>query len=146
MNAVDFLIKEHNKIRKAFAEISNKVHRDLTKREMFEALSHELVRHETMEQEVWYPKLKTNEKLRDVIKHLVFEEKTAAKAIKEIKKIKIQEAWEEKFLKLKKDVEHHATEEETKLFPKVERLLNEAELNRIGKELREFKLEFEEAR
>lgn len=146
MNAIDFLIKEHNKVRKTFAEISKGIHRDITKKEMFNELCQELIRHETMEQEIWYPNLKKNEKLRDIIKHLISEEKTAAKTIKEFGKIKIQKEWEEKFLKFKKDVEHHANEEEDKLFPKVEKLLDAAELKRIGKELYEFKLEFEGVR
>jgi hemerythrin superfamily protein len=86
--------------------------------------------------------LKKNEKLDETVKHLITEEKTAAKEIKEFKGIDQEDKWEEKFLKFKKAVEQHAHEEETKLFPKVEKILNEDELEEIGTEMREFKEEF----
>ncbi|CAN5299119.1 CBU_1677 family Dot/Icm type IV secretion system effector [soil metagenome] len=144
MNAVKFLLKEHNKVRNTFADISDESHREETKRKMFNALCEDLIRHETMEQKIWYPHLKNNEILADVIKHLISEEKSAAEAIKEFKTIKTEEEWIKKFVKLRNDVEHHAAEEEQKLFPKVEKMLDETKLEKIGKEMREFKSEYKE--
>lgn len=74
-----------------------------------------------------------------LIQHLLKAEKEAEKTIKEFSHIESIEAWETKFSHFKKDVEHHAKEEEEKLFPKVEKLLDEEELEAIGKEMREFK-------
>jgi hemerythrin superfamily protein len=142
MNAIKFLLKEHDKVRKVLADLSNKSHQYDTKRKIFDDLCHDLVTHETMEQKVWYPRLKKNEKLDETVKHLIMEEKTAAKEIKEFKEIDQEEEWEEKFLNFKKSVEHHAHEEETKLFPQVVKLLSEEELEEIGAEMREFKEEF----
>jgi hemerythrin superfamily protein len=142
MDAITFLLKEHDKVRKTFAEINDESHRDETKKEMFNALCQDLIRHETMEQKVWYPHFKNNEKLDDTVKHLITEEKSAANTIKEFEKIKTEPEWEEKFLKFKKDVEHHASEEEHKLFPVVKKILDEVELEKIGKEMQEFKKEF----
>lgn len=144
MDAISFLVKEHNKVRNMLADISDESHRFDTKRTMFEELASELIRHETMEQKVWYPKLKSDEKLKDIIQHLITEEKSAAEAIKELKKINSEEKWEEKFSQLKDDVEHHADEEEQKLFPKVEKIVEKSDLEELGKEMREFKKEYEE--
>lgn len=141
MNAITFLSKEHDRFRKIFAEINDSSHKDLTKRKMLSALCQDLTRHEKMEQLVWYPQLKKNVTLSNIIKHLISEEKNADKLINGFKKIKTQQEWNEKFLELKKEVTHHASEEEKKLFPKVEKILSEAQLEEIGKAMYRFKQE-----
>lgn len=145
MNAILLLIKEHEKVRAAMAEITDDSHRFETRKKMFQELSAELIRHETMEQSVWYPQIQINAEVKNTIEHLIAEEKSAAKtvnAIKNLSDIKEDDKWLETFMKLKKDVEHHADEEETALFPKVARLIDEKELERIGKEMYDFKQEY----
>ena len=145
MNAIDFLIKEHNKVRQVLADISDGSHRDTTKRKLFESLSHDLIRHETMEETVWYPRFKNDEKLDVRVKHLISEEKIAEKAIKKFDNIKTQQEWEKMFVKFKRDVEHHADEEEKKLFPNVRKILDENKLEEIGKQMREFKEKYKDS-
>src|SRR5437899_742586 len=91
MDAIKFLLKEHNKIRKTFTKIKKKS-REVTQKKIFDLLCKDLVRHEKMEQKIWYPYLKKHTHLKNKIKHLLKEEKTAAKAIKEFKKIKNSES------------------------------------------------------
>lgn len=138
MNAIDFLTKEHEKVRKTLTQIAQNNHYDETKRKMFDTLCSELLRHETMEHKVWYPHLKNNPGLTDEVKHLLSEEKSAEKAIRQFDNIKSTQEWQEKFNKFKKDVEHHAREEETELFPQVSRVLSQEELDKIGKQMHEF--------
>ncbi len=142
MNAIDFLINEHNKVRKMLADIDDESHKEETKHKMFNELCIELIRHETMEQTVWYPYLKKDEKIVKEIGHLLSEEKSAAKAIESFQKNLTDNEWEKKFHQFKKDVLHHANEEETELFPRVKKVLDEKRLEEIGKDMREFKLEF----
>lgn len=147
MNAISFLIKEHDKVRTVMADITNESHRIETKRQMFDDLAKDLIRHETMEETVWYPQLQKNAEVKKIIQHLISEEEAASKAIKAIKRLQAiddENEWFEAFLKLKKDVEHHANEEETDLFPKIESLLDEKELEIIGKEMYQFKQEYKE--
>ena len=139
MNAIIFLTKEHNKVRRTLADIIKKSHRYTTKKKMFSALCKDLITHENMEQKIWYPHFKKNKKLKNEVKHLLSEEKHAEKSIKKLKSIKTQEEWEEKFSKFKKSVEQHAYEEEHDLFPNVKRILDKSELEDIGKEMRKFK-------
>ncbi len=141
MNAIDFLIKEHNKVRQMLKEISAESHRGEAKKNLFEILCDDLLRHETMEHKVWYPHFKNNSKLSDTVKHLLTEEKSTEKAIAQFDNLKTEAAWEEKFSKFRKDVIHHAAEEERDLFPEVRKLLSEAELEQIGKEMQAFKKE-----
>lgn len=143
MNAIEFLLKEHNKVEKQLIEICDKSHREKTKKKMFDALSQDLIRHEIMEEKLWYPHFKNNEKIDDTIKHLMSQEHFAEVAIKKIEKVKTESEWNKKFLKFKKNVMHHASEEELKLFPTVEKILTEEELLKIGKEMQKFKNEYD---
>jgi len=42
-------------------------------------------------------------------------------------------------LKFKRDIDHHAKEEEKELFPKVRKLLTKKELNILGTKMKKFK-------
>jgi hypothetical protein len=139
MNAIEFLIKEHNQVRAMFADISDDNHKYETQRKRFDILSEELLRHENMEHSVWYPHFKN--KISPEVEHLLKEEAYAEKAIKYLQTLKSETAWKEHFLKLKSDVEHHATEEETLLFPEVEKLLSEQKLEEIGLQMYHYKKE-----
>lgn len=143
MNAIDFLLQEHTLVRKTFKDIENHS-QESAKRKMMLQLGQDLLRHETMEEKVWYPNFQNDESLKEIIDHLISEEKAAAKAIQEIDDIVDFKEWKNKFSIIKKDVEHHAAEEENKLFPKVKKIMNETELERIGKEMQDFKEEFKE--
>ncbi|TAL65292.1 MAG: hemerythrin domain-containing protein [Legionella sp.] len=141
MNAIDFLIKEHNKFRTMFADINDPSHREETRRRIFETIHDELIRHEEMEQTVWYPYLRAeaNKRLNDRVKHLISEEYSAKKLMDHLSKIKNSDNWEQELLKLQKDVEHHASEEEEELFPQVQKIFEDSELEMIGKKMRAFK-------
>lgn len=139
MNAIDFLLKEHNHVRKTLSMVDEQSHSTETKRKMFQSLGQELIRHEAMEHKIWYPCFKNDKVLFDRVKHLISEENMAEKAIQQLASIKAEQEWENKFSKLKKDVEAHASEEEKRLFPEVQKVLTEAELNEIGIKMHHFK-------
>lgn len=137
MDAIVYLRKEHSNFRKSLKEIS-KISDENKKLKRFNDLAQALTRHEKMEEQVWYPILRQHKDLRDIIKHLISEEKSAAKAITSLKKTKYRLIWNLKFLKLKYDVDHHASEEEDELFTKVRKYLSKAELNQIGTQMNKF--------
>lgn len=139
MNAIAFILKEHAIIRKSFRLIHKKNQTLSNKKRLFKQLAAFLKLHESMEQKIWYVYLKKHTKLNPIIKKLISAEKSAAKAITKIKKLKMEATFEKNLLKLNKDVEQHATQEETKLFPKVNRIVDKAELNLLGKKLQAFK-------
>lgn len=142
MNAIKFLLHEHNKIRTAFKNIHGSS-RIKTKQRLFAKLAKKLVVHETMEQKKWYPKIKKELSNNALLKHLVSEEKSAAKAIKKLQKISSENKWLEKFEALNEDVEHHAVEEEEELFPLVGMSLGRQTLMEIGKVLNQYKTQHE---
>lgn len=141
MNAITFLIKEHNRFRKTFAKIAKKP-KQTSSKTAFANLCQDLIRHEKMEQTVWYPHFKRKKGIKAEVKHLLGEERHAAKAIKGFKYVKNETEWKKKFSKFKKAVEHHAREEETMLFPNIEEILPNSELIKIGKTMQQFKKRF----
>lgn len=66
MDAIIFLKQEHKKIRQQLAAISISTN-EKTKLSKFNNLCKDLVRHETMEQKVWYPVLRKCPELRDIL-------------------------------------------------------------------------------
>ena len=138
MNAIDFLVTEHKKVRKLCLDLADSSD-EKTKKSLFHTISHELVRHELMEQKIWYPKLETHPELDKIIQHLLSEEKKAKSLLKEIKKTQDLDEWEKKVSELIKEVKHHADEEEKNLFPKVGKYVSSDFLMEIGNEMRVFK-------
>ncbi|HYF97753.1 MAG TPA: hemerythrin domain-containing protein [Coxiellaceae bacterium] len=138
MNAIQLLIDEHNKARAALADISKDTHSYEEKKKLFDELCYILIRHETMEEQVWYPYLKNNENVSDEVKQLISEEQHAVKAIEEFKYISEEAEWESKFAQFKEAAEAHASEEEQKLFPQVAKIISESELEEIGRQMVDF--------
>jgi len=140
MNAFDFLTQEHNRVRALLIDIANSSHHFETQQTLFRDLGKDLIRHEAMEHQVWYPHFKNN--LPNTVKHLVKEENIAEKEIKKMNELKSEIAWNEHFAKFKKAVQKHANEEEQQLFPEVAKLLSENELIEIGSKMADFKREY----
>lgn len=138
MDAIAFLRQEHSKVRKMLHAIS-KTSNEKTKIKLFTALTKDLTRHEKMEETVWYPVLRKDKDMRDIIKHLVAEEKSASKAIAKLKATDFGIMWRLRFYKFKHDVDHHAKSEEKELFPKARKFLTKTQLNELGVKMRKFK-------
>lgn len=140
MNAIDLLVKEHNRVRAMMEDIASESHHFETQKKRFEQLAEDLIRHEEMEHTVWYPHFKSD--VPDTVKHLLKEEQTAEKEIEKMMRLNSEAEWRQRFVKFKKDVEHHAQEEEQDLFPEVAKILSEKQLLEIGAEMNAFKKEY----
>ena len=136
MNAIQLILTQHSRIKKYLLQLS-KSKTPLSLEKTFNKISEYLTSHETMEQKVWYPFLKKNISLKSTITLLIAEEKSAAKEIAKIKKIKSKDNLMEKIMKLNSSVAQHAKDEETKLLPKVKKLIDDSDLKIIGKKMRE---------
>lgn len=139
MNAIEFLTEEHNKVRQMLSSIEENKKPHTVKVKLFDILADNLLRHEKMEHQLWYPHFR--DKLPKTVQHLLTDEKGAEKAIKKLEGLDNEQIWDQTFAKFKKDVEQHAQEEEENLFPEVRHILSVTELKKIGKEMRQFKAE-----
>lgn len=139
MDAIKFILREHRKIRATFKKVKQKKTMEAKKR-LFFALCEYLVMHETMEHQRWYPHFKKDKLVAAIVKGRLAEEKKASGIIKQFKKDKFSDAmWQKKFLAFNKAVDNHAAHEEKFLFPKVRKILDKNELQKIGKTLQSYK-------
>ncbi len=138
-SAIEIILQEHKQIREKIAKIDKILKSDIKEsRSLFKELKNFLIKHEAMEQTVWYPELEKYGDLKDIISTLKKEEQNASDEIKRLDSITDDKEWTSKVKKLFKDVEHHAEDEETKLFPKVKKQLDKSQLDKIGTKIKAY--------
>lgn len=140
MNAIDLILKDHKRIRSLLAQSVKRATTHIADRKsILLNLSNELTLHEKMEQAIWYP-LIIAPTYKKAINHFLKEEHSAEKSIRKLKAIDPKtDKWLQAFKKLKKDVEHHAKDEEIKLLKKVNENVSSVILKFIGGEMQVFK-------
>ena len=138
MDAIQYLRQEHAAFREALAAISKMSNETMTLKK-FKAFTADLSKHETMEQKIWYPVLRKNPEMKELIQHLVDEEKAASRAIKKLLDSSYGIIWRLRFYKFKHDVDHHAKTEEKELFPLARKHLSKQELMALGKKMQAYK-------
>ena len=80
----------------------------------------------TGEEKYFYPKAKKAD--QQLIQHGIEEHQEAKQLLSELENLKTDDTkWMSKFEELKKSVEHHVQEEETKVFPKTKKALSNEE-------------------
>src|SRR6185295_745211 len=135
MNAIDLLIKQHDKTKEALKKGSEG---KLGAAELRRAAD-ELVAHMVIEEHVFYPRIRELDK--DLVKES-FEEHAVARFELARALVAKGEEQEVRLGVLKELVEHHIEEEQDELFPKVRRGIPQAELEALGRKMEQM---FEQA-
>ncbi len=145
MDAITLLEQDHQKVKKLMGEIEKTTERGAkTREQLFTKLVEELTVHEKIEEQIFYPEVKeraTSKKLEDLVTES-YEEHHFVDIVKaEIEKTPLEsEEWAAKFKVMMENIEHHAFEEEEgKMFPKVRKAFNKAELEDMGTRMAELK-------
>ena len=141
MNAIDLLTKDHKHLKTLLtrAMIAEGQER---REELIEALRAELVAHERMEEEVFYPPLRDNKKTHDIVLEGYQEHHVADLILDELLETPPDaEMWQAKVKVLKENIEHHIEEEEHDMFKKARKVLSEQDLERLGEEMEALKKE-----
>ena len=136
MHALELLKEDHEKVKELFEEAEGT--EDLKeKRKIFDQILAELDTHARIEETVFYPAMEKHEELKDMVLESIEEHRQIKTLLKEIDNLKSDsEKFEPKLKVLMENVEHHAEEEEEgKMFPQVEELLSEEDLEALGEEL-----------
>ena len=150
MDALTLLEQDHQKVKKIMGEIEKTTERGVkTRQELFTKLEKELVVHEKIEEQIFYPRVKeqaTTKKLEEIVTESFEEHHFVNVVMAEIKKTPFEaEEWAAKFSVMMENIEHHAFEEEEgEMFPKVRKIFSKAELEEMGTEMEELKLQLME--
>lgn len=127
---IDELRHDHDEVRETFRQLDTA--RGERRKELFQQLLSELVRHEVAEEVILRP-VSRQDAGQAIADARVKEESHAEELLKEMEKLDTSSAeFDSKLTKLRHEVERHAEAEETKEFPRIEKKETDERLRQMG--------------
>jgi hypothetical protein len=141
MDAISLLKADHDKVKKMLADGESTTERgEKTRTELFEKLKAELAIHERIEEEIFYPALKSHPKAKDIVLEGFEEHHVVDEIMGELGATPVtDETWGAKFLVMKENIEHHIEEEEGEMFKTARQVFDADELEQLGARMLELK-------
>jgi hemerythrin superfamily protein len=135
MNVLDLLTEDHQKVRQLF-ERAQQIRDNDEKKELFDQIDTELAVHAEIEETIFYPALEEHDELKDMVREAREEHEQVEQLLLEIEDLATEDTdFTSQLVELEETVEHHVTEEEEEMFPKVREIFDNAALEQLGKEL-----------
>lgn len=138
-SVLSLLIDDHREVKKIFSDFE-KEKDSQKKRSMVAQACMELIAHTQIEEEIFYPYLREQdaEEFGDLLNEAKVEHASAKDLISQLSEMTPEdELYDAKFTVLGEYVDHHVTEEEDELFPKV--ISKGIELRELEQPMRELK-------
>lgn len=133
MNAIDMLKAQHRQVERLFNEIRKANGQE--KQQLFFELADSLAIHTTIEERHFYPTVRAAQ-TEELVEESYEEHLEAKRTLAELLDMKVSSReFDEKIQVLEEQITHHVGEEEDELFPKVERLLDQDQLEGVGQEM-----------
>ncbi|HYI66119.1 MAG TPA: hemerythrin domain-containing protein [Candidatus Limnocylindrales bacterium] len=141
MDAIALLKADHDKVKKMLAEGEETTERaEKTRTELFDTLKSEMLIHERIEEEIFYPALKSHPKARDIVLEGYEEHHVVDEIMGELEMTPVtDETWGAKFKVMKENIEHHIEEEEGEMFKQARQVFDTDELEQLGARMMELK-------
>ncbi len=141
MDAIALLKADHDKVKKMLAEGEETTERaEKTRTELFDTLKSEMLIHERIEEEIFYPALKSHPKARDIVLEGYEEHHVVDEIMGELEATAVtDETWGAKFKVMKENIEHHIEEEEGDMFKQARQIFDADELEELGARMLELK-------
>ena len=141
MDAIALLKADHDKVKKMLAEGERTTERgEKTRTELFATLKGEMIVHERIEEEIFYPTLKEHPKARDIVLEGYEEHHVVDTVMAELEGLPVDdETWGAKAKVMKENVEHHMEEEESEMFKQARAVFDREELEELGTRMEELK-------
>ena len=142
MDAITLLKNDHDKVKRLLSELETTTERGVkTREELFATIKGELSVHETIEEEIFYPALKSHPKAKDLVLEAYEEHHVVDMVMAELEGLDVSdETWGAKATVMKENVEHHIDEEEGEMFPQARRIFDRAELDELGARMEQRKV------
>jgi hemerythrin superfamily protein len=136
MDAISLLTSDHTEVRKMFQEFERGGSQN---DRFFMQLQEALKMHTTIEEEIFYPAVQPH--LPDLVREARQEHQKVDRLLADLVNIQPQDIRTEEMMReLMKDVEHHASEEESEMFPKAREILGMEENRRLGEQMKQRKI------
>ena len=137
MDAMTLLQEDHQKVKKMLAELETTTERGVkTREDLFTKIKQELVVHEAIEEEIFYPALKNHPKTKEIALEAYEEHHVVDTVMAELEGIAYDdEQWAAKFKVMKENLEHHIEEEEGEMFKQAKQVFDDDELAQLGEHM-----------
>jgi hypothetical protein len=134
MDALALLKADHDKVKKMLADGEETTERgEKTRSELFTTLKAEMMLHERIEEEIFYPALKEHPKAKDIVLEAYEEHHVVDDIMGELEATDVtDETWAAKFKVMKENIEHHIEEEEKEMFKQARDAFEQQELEDLG--------------
>jgi hemerythrin superfamily protein len=141
MDAIAMLKADHDKVKGLLSDLESTTERGVkTRAELFATIKGELTVHEVIEEEIFYPALKSHPKAKDIVLEGYEEHHVVDLLMAELEDLDVSdETWGAKALVMKENVEHHIEEEEGEMFAKARQVFDRQELLDLGERMAERK-------
>ena len=146
MDAITLLKNDHDKVKRLLNELESTTERGVkTRQELFATIKGELTVHETIEEEIFYPALKSHPKAKDLVLEAYEEHHVVDQVMAELEGLDVSdETWGAKATVMKENVEHHIEEEEGEMFKQARQVFERQELEELGAQMEERKASAQE--
>jgi hemerythrin superfamily protein len=130
---------DHDKVKKLLTELESTTERGVkTRAELFATIKGELTVHEVIEEEIFYPALKSHPKAKDIVLEGYEEHHVVDLLMGELEALDVSdETWGAKAIVMKENVEHHIEEEEGEMFKQARQVFDRQELEDLGARMAE---------
>jgi predicted nucleic acid-binding protein len=137
MNALTMLEDDHKKMRGLLDQLESTTERGVkTREELFASIKGELTIHEIIEEEIFYPALKSHPKAEDIVLEGYEEHHVVDLVMAELEDLPVDdESWGAKAKVMKENVEHHMEEEEGEMFKQARAVFDRQELEQLGERM-----------
>jgi hemerythrin-like domain-containing protein len=134
MDAIALLEADHQKVKRLLTELESTTERGIkTRTELFATIKGELTLHEIVEEEIFYPALKSHPKARDIVLEGYEEHHVVDMLMGELESLDVgDETWGAKAVVMKENIEHHIEEEEGEMFKQARQVFDRRELADLG--------------
>lgn len=136
MDALTLLRNDHRKMRSLLDDLESLNGSGKRRGELFATIKGELLVHEAIEEEIFYPELKGHRKARDIVLEGYEEHHVVDQIMSELESTPVEdETWDAKAKVMKENLEHHMEEEEGDMFEKARQVFEKAELDDLGERM-----------
>jgi hypothetical protein len=147
VDALKLLKDDHDRAKKSLEELDGTTERAFkTRHDLFAKLKADLVVHEAIEEEIFYPALREHAQAKEIVLEAYEEHNVVDTLMAEIEQTPFDdETWKAKFSVMKENLEHHIEEEEGEMFEEARDLFDAETLERLGEQMQARKRELQQA-
>jgi hemerythrin-like domain-containing protein len=139
MHALTMLMEDHDRLKRLLDDLETTTERGVkTREDLFTRIKRALTVHEIIEEEIFYPALKSHPRAKEIVLEGYEEHDVVDTLMGELSALPYDdETWGPKAKVMKENIEHHIQEEEGEMFGKARAIFDRAELNDLGEAMGE---------